>query len=190
MIILTFHPLYSIFQEYWEISIVKFKKELTPPNTGQSLTIFPLYKYAWIASILFSSCYAYTSNRRRLLHLRGRKFDWLGVILISLVVQFITLQFLIFIEVKLLPTISDELLVKINFFVIAFIGGLVATHYYKKFSPNMGGICAALFIVLSELYSRHFTFSFTLLFVLLVAYLAGYVGSTLYTNKLIYKRVR
>ena len=122
--------------------------------------------------------------------MKGKKFDWLGVILISLLVQFIVLQFLMYIEVKLLPAISFALLVKINFFVIAFIGGLVAMHYYKKYSPNMGGICAALFIILSEMYSRHFTFSFTLLFVLLVAYLAGYVGSTLYTNKLIYKRVR
>lgn len=122
--------------------------------------------------------------------MKGKKFDWLGVILISLVVQFIVLQFLMFIEMKLLPTISFALLIKVNFFVIAFIGGLVVMHYYKKYSPNMGGICAALFIVLSELYSSHFVFSFTLLFVLLVAYLAGFVGSTLYTNKLVLKRFR
>lgn len=121
--------------------------------------------------------------------MKGKKFDWLGVILLSLVVQFIVLQFLVFIEVKLLPTISFALLVKINFFVIALVAGLVAMHYYRKYSPNMGGICAALFIVLSELYSRHISFSFTILFVLLVAYLAGYVGSTLYTKKIVYKRL-
>jgi len=109
---------------------------------------------------------------------------------LSIIAQFVFLQFLIFIEVKLLPTISADLLIKINFFLIAIIGGLVSTHFYKKYSPNMGGLCAALFILLSELYSGHVTFTYIGLFLLLVAYLAGYVGSTLYTNKLVIKRFR
>ena len=120
--------------------------------------------------------------------MKRKRFDWLGVVLISLIAQFVILQFLVFIEVKLLPTISMATLIKINFFVIALIGGLVARHFYIKNSSHIGGICGTLFIILSELYSRHFPFTFTVLFVLLVAYLAGYVGSVLHSNKLVLKR--
>ena len=120
--------------------------------------------------------------------MKEKRFDWFGVILLSLIAQFVILQFLVFIEVKLLPTISFALLIKINFFVIALIGGLVARHYYIKNTPHIGGICGALFIIISELYSRHISFNFTELFVLLVAYLAGYVGSVLHSNKLVIKR--
>ena len=119
----------------------------------------------------------------------GRKFGWLGVSLISLVFQFFILQFLLFIEIKLLPTLSFSLLVKINFFLTALVGGLIATRYYIKYSPHMGGICAALFILVSELYSSHFAITTTGLFVLLVAYLAGYVGSSLYSFKFTIKRI-
>lgn len=122
--------------------------------------------------------------------MKRKRFDWLGVIVLSIIAQFVFLQFLIFIEVKLLPTISADLLIKINFFLIAIIGGLVSTHFYTKYSPNMGGICAALFILLGELYSGHAAFNYIGLFLLVVAYLAGYVGSTLYTNKLVIKRFR
>ncbi|MGE6489981.1 hypothetical protein [Paenisporosarcina sp. NPDC076898] len=121
--------------------------------------------------------------------LRGRKFDWLPVILISLIVQFIILQFLLFIEFKLLPEMSYELLVKINFFIIAVSGGLVAIRYYIKSSPHIGGICGALFIVLSELYSRHFSVDLTFIFVILIAYLSGYIGSILQTNNSFFKRI-
>jgi len=122
--------------------------------------------------------------------LKGKRFDWLGVILLSLIAQFVILQFLIFVEVKLLPTMSSSLLIKVNFFIIAIVGGLVAMRYYIKKSPHMGGICGALFITLSELYSSNISFSFSGLFVLLVAYLAGYVGSSLYSNKLVFKRAK
>ncbi len=121
--------------------------------------------------------------------MKGKRFTWLPVILISLLAQFIILQFLLFIEVKLLPTMSFDLLIKINFFVIAIIGGLVAIRYFIGSSRPIGGVCGALFIALSELYSMNFTVDFASIFVLLVAYLAGYIGSTLYTNKITIKRV-
>ena len=120
--------------------------------------------------------------------MKGRKFDWLPVILLSLIVQFMILQFLLLIEIKLLPDMSYALLVKINFFIIAISGGLIAMRYYIKSSPHIGGICGALFIVLSELYSGHISVDFADVFVLLVAYLAGYIGSTLHTNKIVIKR--
>ncbi|EPD50110.1 hypothetical protein HMPREF1210_02958 [Paenisporosarcina sp. HGH0030] len=120
--------------------------------------------------------------------MKGKKFDWLPVILLSLVAQFFILQFLLFIEIKLLHAMSYELLVKINFFVIALSGGLVAMRYYIKSSPHIGGICGALFIILSEFYSRHFSIDLTVIFVMLIAYLAGYIGSILQTNNSLFKR--
>lgn len=121
--------------------------------------------------------------------MKGKRFKWLPVILISLLAQFIILQFLLFIEVKLLPTMSFDLLIKLNFFIIAIIGGLVAIRYSINSSRHIGGVCGALFIALSELYSRNFTVDFASIFVLLIAYLAGYIGSTLYTNKIIITRI-
>jgi len=115
--------------------------------------------------------------------LKGKRYKWPPVILISLVAQFIILQFLLFIEVKLLPTMPFDLLIKINFFIIAILGGLVAIRYSINSSRHIGGVCGALFIALSELYSRNFDVDFASIFVLLVAYLAGYIGSTLYTKK-------
>lgn len=121
--------------------------------------------------------------------MKGKKFDWLPVILLSLVAQFFILQFLLFIEIKLLHAMSYELLVKINFFVIAVSGGLVAMRYYIKSSPHIGGICGALFIILSEFYSRHFSIDLTFIFVMLIAYLAGYIGSILHSNNSLFKRI-
>lgn len=121
--------------------------------------------------------------------MKGKRFKWLPVILISLLAQFIILQFLLFIEVKLLPTMSFDLLIKINFFIIAIIGGLVAIRYSINSSRHIGGVCGALFIALSELYSMNFTVDFASIFVLLIAYLAGYIGSTLYTNKIVITRI-
>ena len=93
--------------------------------------------------------------------MKGKKYNWLPVILLSLVAQFIILQFLLFIEVKLLPTMPYELFVKINFFIIAISGGLVAIRYYINSSRHIGGICGALFIALSEFYSRIFRLDLT-----------------------------
>ena len=121
--------------------------------------------------------------------LKGKRYKWPPVILISLVAQFIILQFLLFIEVKLLPTMPFDLLIKINFFIIAILGGLVAIRYSINSSRHIGGVCGALFIALSELYSRNFDVDFASVFVLLVAYLAGYIGSTLYTKKVSITRV-
>ncbi|HSO58896.1 MAG TPA: hypothetical protein VLQ66_11840 [Paenisporosarcina sp.] len=121
--------------------------------------------------------------------LKGKRYKWLPVILLSLLAQFIILQFLLLIEVKLLPTMSFDLLIKINFFIIAICGGLVAIRYSINSSRHLGGICGALFIALSELYSRNFDMGFASIFVLLVAYLAGYIGSTLYTHKVVVTEV-
>ena len=121
--------------------------------------------------------------------MKGKRFKWLPVILISLLAQFIILQFLLFIEVKLLPTMSFDLLIKINFFIIAIIGGLVAIRYSINSSRHIGGVCGALFIALSELYSMNFDVGFASIFVLLIAYLAVYIGSTLYTNKIVITRI-
>jgi hypothetical protein len=121
--------------------------------------------------------------------LKGKRFKWLPVILLSLLAQFIVLQLLLFIEVKLLPTMSFDLLIKINFFIIAISGGVVAIRFSNNSTRHIGGICGALFITLSELYSRNFDVGFASIFVLLIAYLAGYIGSTLYTNKVVVTEV-
>lgn len=127
---------------------------------------------------------------RRFLYLKNRKFDWLPVILLSLIVQYITLQLLLFVEIKIDHSISLAVLIKINFFIVALVGGLSAMYFYIKNSPHLGGICAVLFIVISQLYIGNSTINGSALFVLLVAYLVGYVGSLLYTNKLSHKRFR
>ena len=121
--------------------------------------------------------------------MKGKRFKWLPVILLSLLAQFIVLQLLLFIEVKLLPTMPFDLLIKVNFFMIAILGGLVAIRYSINSSRHIGGVCGALFIALSELYSMNFTVDFASIFVLLIAYLAGYIGSTLYTNKIVITRI-
>ena len=121
--------------------------------------------------------------------MKGKRLKWLPVILLSLFAQFIILQFLLLIEMKILPTMSFDLLIKINFFIIAISGGLVAIRFAKNTSRHIGGVCGALFITLSELFSRNFSVDFASIFVLLIAYLAGYIGSTLYTNKVVVTEV-
>lgn len=128
--------------------------------------------------------------KRRFLQLKNRKFDWLPVILLSLIVQYIILQLLLYVEIKIDHSISLALLTKINFFIVAIVGGLVAMYLYIKNSPHLGGICAVLFIVLSQLYIGNSTINGSALLVLLVAYVAGYIGALLYTNKVTHKRFR
>jgi len=119
-----------------------------------------------------------------------RKFDWIPVILISLIAQYIILQLLLYIELNVDHSTSADVLVKINFFIVAIIGGLVAMHFYIKNSPHLGGICATLFIVLYQLYLGNSTISGSALFVLVIAYLVGYLGALLYSNKVVNKRFR
>ncbi|MGB2993350.1 MAG: hypothetical protein WBB47_12005 [Paenisporosarcina sp.] len=108
----------------------------------------------------------------------------------SLIAQYITQQLLIFVEISVNHSISTALLIKINFFIIALVGGIVASHFYFKNSPHIGGISATLFVVLSQLYGGNSTLSGYALVVLLVAYIIGYAGAIWYTNKLAHKRFK
>ena len=120
--------------------------------------------------------------------MKKRKFDWLPVILLSLIAQYITKHLLLFIESSVEHSISWILLIKINFFIVALVGGIVAMHFYIRISPHIGGICATLFIILSHLYIGSTTINTTGLFILLIAYIVGYAGAMLYSNKLKHKR--
>ena len=120
--------------------------------------------------------------------MKKRKFEWLPVILISLIAQYITQQLLLFIESSVDHTISWILLIKINFFIVALVGGIVAMHFYIRRSPHIGGICATLYIVLSHLYVGSTTINMNGLFILLIAYIVGYAGALLYSNQLAHKR--
>lgn len=128
--------------------------------------------------------------KRRFLDLRNRKFDWLLVVLISLIIQYICLHLLLFIEGQVTHSMSAALIVKINFFIVALIGGFVAMYFYIRFNPHLGGACAALFILLTQLYIGNSSLTGYALFVLLVAYLVGYLGAILYSNKFVHRRVR
>jgi hypothetical protein len=85
---------------------------------------------------------------------------------------------------------STALLIKINFFIIALVGGIVASHFYIKNSPHIGGISASLFVIFSQLYIGNSTISGYALVVLLVAYVIGYAGAIFYTNKLAHRRFK
>lgn len=126
---------------------------------------------------------------RRLLTLKGKRFSFLPVILIVLVVQFIILQLLLLIELKVPQFMSFSLMIKINFFIITICGGIIAIRFYNKTSAHIGGICGALFITLSELYSGHFNVDLSNSIIFLLAYLSGYFGSTLYKHKSVITRV-
>lgn len=113
-----------------------------------------------------------------------RKYDWFPVIIISLIVQYLTQHLLLFIENSVTHSISLALLIKINFFIIALIGGVIAMHFYMKHSPHIGGISATLFVILSQLYIGNMNLTVNGVFILLLAYLTGYGGSLIYSNHL------
>lgn len=119
-----------------------------------------------------------------------KKFDWLPVVLLSLIIQYISLHLLLFIEAQIPNSLSADLIIKINFVIVALIGGFVAMYFYIRYSPHLGGICATLFILLSQLYIGNSVITGYALFVLLVAYLVGYLGAVLYTNKYVHRRIR
>lgn len=125
---------------------------------------------------------------RRLLDLHKKKFDWLPVVLFSLIFQYICLHLLLFIEIQVNHSMSAALILKINFIIVAIVGGLVAMYFYIKYSPHLGGACAALFIVLSQLYIGNSVITGYALFVLIVAYLFGYLGAVLYSHKFSHKK--
>ncbi|MET1014200.1 MAG: hypothetical protein ABWX61_06795, partial [Paenisporosarcina sp.] len=87
-------------------------------------------------------------------------------------------------------SVSWVLLIKINFFIIALVGGIVAMYFYMKHSPHIGGISATLFVILSQLYLGHMTLTINGFFVLLLAYLTGYGGSLIYSRQLAHKKFR
>ncbi|MFX3673433.1 MAG: hypothetical protein ACE3JQ_03155 [Paenisporosarcina sp.] len=117
-----------------------------------------------------------------------KKFDWLPVVLFSLIFQYICLHLLLFIEIQVNHSMSAALILKINFIIVAIVGGLVAMYFYIKYSPHLGGACAALFIVLSQLYIGNSVITGYALFVLIVAYLFGYLGAVLYSHKFSHKK--
>ncbi len=121
--------------------------------------------------------------------MKNRKYDWFPVLFLSLVVQYLTQHLLLFIENSVNHSISWALLIKINFFIIALVGGIIAMHFYMKHSPHIGGICATLYIILSQIYIGNMTITVNGFFILLLAYLAGYGGCLIYSNYL-YKRFR
>ncbi|WP_019415762.1 hypothetical protein [Paenisporosarcina sp. TG20] len=116
--------------------------------------------------------------------MRGKRFSWLPVILISLIAQFIVQQLLLFIANNVDHSTSTALIIQIIFVIVAIVGGIVAMHFSIRHSLHIGGICAALFVVLSQLYIGNSTISGSGLLILLIAYALGYLGSMLYANKL------
>jgi hypothetical protein len=122
--------------------------------------------------------------------MKNRKYDWFPVIFLSLIVQLMSKHLLLFIEGSFDHSVSWLLLYKINFLLIAVIGGFVAMHFYIKSSFHIGGICATLFVICSQLYLGHLSLTVNGLFVLLLAYVAGYGGSLIYSNQLAHKKFR
>lgn len=116
--------------------------------------------------------------------MKNRKYDWFPVIIISLVVQYLTQHLLLFIENSVTHSMSLALLIKINFVIIALVGGIVAMYFYIKHSPHIGGISATLFIILSQIYIGNMNLTVNGIFILLLAYLVGYGGSLIYSNYL------
>jgi len=122
--------------------------------------------------------------------LKNRKFNWLPVLLLSLLAQYFIQQLLLFIENSVEHSTSWILLIKINFFIVALVGGIVAKHFYIRHSLHIGGICAVLFIVLGQLYIGRTTLNLNSVFVLLLAYLIGYAGAWMYADRMAHKRFR
>ena len=119
--------------------------------------------------------------------MNGKKFSWLPVLLISLVAQYLLLEIIIYLELRIFPTLNHSITVFINFLVIAFLGGFLGIHYYFKSSLHIGGICAAIFIVLHRLYYGYELLNFAGVVTVLLAYFAGYLGG-IFHKKILFNR--
>ena len=112
----------------------------------------------------------------------GKKFSWLPVLIISLIVQYSFFFALVYVEDKVFPPSFFFSLAIINYFFVAIVGGIIANHCYIKHSLDIGGICASLFYVVNILISGNELLSFTTIIILLISYYLGCFGAYLYNE--------
>ena len=114
--------------------------------------------------------------------MNGKKFRWLPVLIISLIVQYSFLFALAYVEDKIFPQSFFFSLAIINSFFVAIVGGIIANHYYIKHSLDIGGICASLFYVVNILISSYELLSYIAIIILLISYYLGCFGAYLYNE--------
>jgi 4-hydroxybenzoate polyprenyltransferase len=114
--------------------------------------------------------------------MNGKKFSWLPVLLISLIVQYLSMFALVYVEDKIFPQSFFFVLAVINTLMVALIGGIIANHYYIKHSLDIGGICASIYYVVNLIIAGFELFSFTTIIILLISYYVGCFGAYLYNE--------
>ncbi|WP_432361423.1 hypothetical protein [Sporosarcina sp. UB5] len=111
--------------------------------------------------------------------MNGKKFTWLPVLLISLIVQHIFVLAIVYVEVRIFPESVITILSYFHFIPISLVGGYVANHYYIKHSLDLGGICAVAYLLLNFLIYDFNILSDSTIILALIAYWFGCLGSYL-----------
>lgn len=114
--------------------------------------------------------------------MNGRKFSWLPVIFISMIVQFLIGLTLVYIELRIFPQSIVFILSFFHILPIAIIGGYVANHYYIKHSLDIGGISAAIYIIINQLIFGYEVLDFVTIAIVLISYYIGCFGAYLYNR--------
>lgn len=115
--------------------------------------------------------------------MNGKKFSWLPVLLISLIVQSLAMITFVYLEARIFPSSFTFVLTIINILPVALTGGMVANHYYIKHSLDIGGVSASLYYVFNFLILGYDLLSFGAIAILLITYYVGCFGAYLYNEK-------
>jgi len=111
--------------------------------------------------------------------MNGRKFSWLPVIVISMIVQLLIGLIIGYVELRIFPQSIIYILSFVHILPIAIIGGFVANHYYLKHSLDIGGISAVLFIIINQLIFGYEILNFGTIAIILIVYYLGCFGAYL-----------
>lgn len=111
--------------------------------------------------------------------MNGRKFSWLPVLFISMIVQLLIALIIGYVELRIFPQSIIFILSFFHILPIAIIGGYVANHYYIKHSLDIGGISAVLFIIINQLIFGYEILNLRTVAIVLIVYYLGCLGSYL-----------
>lgn len=111
--------------------------------------------------------------------MNGRKFNWLPVLFISMILQLLFGLTIGYVELRVFPQSIIFILSFFHIMPIAIIGGFVANHYYIKHSLDIGGIGAVLFIIINQLVFGYEILNLRTVAIVLIVYYLGCFGSYL-----------
>ncbi|QST02191.1 hypothetical protein IMZ31_22320 (plasmid) [Pontibacillus sp. ALD_SL1] len=121
--------------------------------------------------------------------MKKQAFDTLPTLAIALVLQYVIMEVIIYVEVRLISYRGDNMLLMIgNYLFLAFVGGAIARHFYRNEGFEIGGWASLSFILLHRLYYGYTLLSFEAIFTLLIAYISGYFGAKWYSEKWMHQR--